>query len=304
VSNGSNDERLTKNERREAARAKAQQLREAQRKKDRRAKIFLQGGIVLAALAIIAVVAVVIVNSVRPAGPGPANMASDGVQLTQGFEVTPTDALEAGEDPVPNEVEGDVIDIQIYVDYLCPYCGLFEETNVDYIETLVESGAATLEVHPISILDRLSQGTRYPTRAANAAACVAQEAPASFWDFHTSLFENQPAENSTGLDDDQILDLAADAGAESEALTTCVTDQTFRSWVGEATSRATTGPIPNTDDLNLQGTPLVLVDGEQYQGALDDADAFRAFIVQAAGETFSENSTPEPTEEPTEEPAP
>src|SRR5690242_11062097 len=61
----SNESRLSKNEKREAAREKARILREEQKKKDKRTRLLLQGGIIVAALAIIAVVAIVIVNNIR-----------------------------------------------------------------------------------------------------------------------------------------------------------------------------------------------------------------------------------------------
>ena len=62
-------------DRREAAREKARVLREEQKKKDRRTKLILQGSIILASLAIIAIIVLVVVNSIKPAGPGPRNMA-------------------------------------------------------------------------------------------------------------------------------------------------------------------------------------------------------------------------------------
>ena len=67
----SGDSRLSKNEKREAAREKARVLREEQKKKDRRTKLILQGSIILASLAIVAIIALVVVNSIKPAGPGP-----------------------------------------------------------------------------------------------------------------------------------------------------------------------------------------------------------------------------------------
>ncbi|HWH98088.1 MAG TPA: hypothetical protein VNS80_06950, partial [Pseudolysinimonas sp.] len=76
---------MSKNEKREAAREQARIQRELQRKKDRRNKWMLQGGVILGSLAIIAVVTLLILNGIRPAGPGPANMASDGIQIGQGF---------------------------------------------------------------------------------------------------------------------------------------------------------------------------------------------------------------------------
>ncbi|MEQ1736361.1 MAG: thioredoxin domain-containing protein, partial [Rhodoglobus sp.] len=237
----SGDSRLTKNEKREVAREKARILREGQKKKDRRTKFILQGSIILASLAIIAIIALVVVNSIKPAGPGPSNMASDGIQLTKGAIATTTPGLKAGEDPIPNERDGasGTIDIQMYVDYLCPICGQFEATNGDYISSLLENGGTTVEIHPIAILDRLSQGTKYSTRSVNAAACVADSAPNQFYAFHNLLFANQPAENSSGLSDDEIVLLTVQAKVgNAEKIASCIRNQTFKAWATTATARA------------------------------------------------------------------
>src|SRR5690606_12628527 len=103
------------------------------RKKERRTKILLQGGILIAVLAVVAIVALVIVNSVRPPAAGPLNMASDGIQLGAGMVATPTPGIEPGGEPVANDPEEGVLDIRIYVDYLCPFCNVFEETNGAYL---------------------------------------------------------------------------------------------------------------------------------------------------------------------------
>jgi protein-disulfide isomerase len=64
-----------------------------------------------------------------------------------------------------------------YIDFMCPICGQFEEAYGDAILELVDDGTITLNIHPISILDRYSQGTEYSTRAANAMYCVAEADP-------------------------------------------------------------------------------------------------------------------------------
>ncbi len=301
----SGDSRLTKNEKREAARDKAKVLREEQKKKDRRTKVLLQGGIILATLAILAVVALVIMNSIKPVGPGPLNMASDGIQIGQGFVATETPALEAGEEPVPNvrdEAAG-VLDIQMYVDYLCPVCKAFEDASGEYIESLLANGGTTVEVHPIAILDRLSQGTKYSTRAANAAACVANFSPNQFYEFHNLLFANQPAENTPGLSDDELIALTEEAGVEvAPFIADCIKDQTFKAWSGESTARALNGPIPNSNVDQVTGTPTVIVNGLKYEGAINDLASFQAFVIQAAGTTFNETSTATPTPTPSATP--
>lgn len=302
----SGDGRLSKNEKREAAREKARLLREEQRKKDRRTRFILQGSIVLALLVVVAVVAGVLLTSAGPSGPGPKNMASDGIQLTQGAIATDTAALKSGQDPVPNKRDeaAGTLDIQMYVDYLCPICGQFEATNGDYISSLLDNGKTTVEIHPIAILDRLSQGTAYSTRATNAAACVANYSPNQFYAFHNLLFANQPAENSTGLSDDQLIDLTTQASVENaDKIATCIKNQEFKKWVSDSTSRALEGPIPNSNVDKVTGTPTVIVNGKKYTGSVSDLASFQAFVIEAAGSTFNENSTPTPTPTPSETPA-
>lgn len=295
----SGDGRLSKNEKREAAREKARLLREEQKKKDRRTKFILQGSVILASLAVVAIVALVIVNSVKPVGPGPLNMASDGIQLSQGAIATETAALKAGEDPTPNKRADGVLDIQMYVDYLCPICGAFEKTNGDYISSLLENGKTTVEIHPITILDHLSQGTKYSTRAADAAACVANYSPNQFYAFHNLMFANQPKENTEGLSDDEIIKLTTEAKVESAGkIADCIKNQEFKAWVNNSTARALNGPIPDSNVDKVTGTPTVIVNGVKYTGAVDDLATFQAFVIQAAGTSFNENSTPTPTPTP------
>ena len=295
MNNASTGGRPTKNERREQAREQARELREAARKKEKRNRILLQSGIIVGILAVAAVVALVIVSSVKPASPGPRNMASDGLLIQAGGEVLTTPALQPGATPTPNPTptSGDVIQIQTYVDYMCPYCGQFEATNAEYLRTLVESGAASLEIFPLAFLDRVSMGSAYPTRAMNAFGCVADQQPSAALDFHELLFANQPAESTTGLSDDEIIELARQAGAKSAAVETCIRDQQFKSWTDAATDRA-------TQDRNVTATPTVLVNGQLYEGSLTDQATFRQFIAAAQGAQYVENSaeTPAPTPTP------
>jgi protein-disulfide isomerase len=305
MTNAGPDARLTKNQRREAAREKARQLRDQQKKREKRNRVLLQGGIILGSLAIIAVIALVLVNSVRPAGPGPENMLSGGIRIGQNFEAVPTDAMEPGATPTPipaaeGEAEEQPINIQIFQDYFCPVCGAFDEANREQIASLIESDAVTYEVHPISFLDRASLGTRYSSRAANAAACVADKSPNSFWDFDEAMFANQPAEQTAGLSDDQIVDivLGIEGIQARDDIEDCIRDEEFKNWVTDITAYAQNFGAPGTDVTEVQGTPTVIVNGQLYQGSPSDAAAFQAFVAQAEGQVFNEESTPTPTPTP------
>jgi len=299
MTHGDPAQRSNNSERRAAARDKARQLREAHRKQERRRKAVVRSTVITLVVAAAAVVAVVIVSSIHTPSRGPANMASDGILIESGLKAKRTPAAEADAKPVSNKTDASSgkVSIVTYVDYLCPYCGTFERTNADQIGKLVKSGAATVEIHPIPLLASHSAGTKYSLRADNAAACVANYDPDSFWAFNRELFENQPEENTTGLTNQQIKSLVEKAGTKNyDAVSKCIDEGRYDTWAQNALDRTLTGPIPNSSVKQLKGTPLVLVNGKQYQGALNDAAEFRAFIVKAQADTYSTpTATPTPT---------
>lgn len=301
MTNGaSGDARLSKNQRRDAARDKARILREQQKKKDRRGRFALQGGLILGSLAVIAVVALIIVNSIRPPGPGPLNMLSDGITVGTNFEAVKTAALASGKKPVATKpVAGSkTIAIQIYIDYLCPVCGAFEKANSEQITTLVKQGAATIEIHPVAILDSKSLGSRYSTRAANAAACVANFSPNRFYDFSALLFTNQPQESSAGLTNEKLTALTVKAKVSEPAkVASCIADETFKSWTTDATTRAVSNPKLLSASGQF-GTPTVLVNGSKYAGSVADPTAFAQFISSVAGASFTDPAVPAPAPAP------
>lgn len=289
------------------ARQKARELRDEQRKKDRRNRRLIQGGVILASLVIVAVVALTIWSQIPTTRTGPVNMLSDGVKIGEGFVAETTAGLTPGDDPVPSEVvEGsEVIDIRVYLDYQCSACRDFEEANRAQLATWLETGAATVEFHPVALFDRYSLGTKYSTRAANAAACVANYSPDAFFDFNSLMFANQPEESTEGLTDEQITVLAKRADVISAGLIEkCITEQNYKAWVNAATARAVAGPIPNSTVDRVERTPTVIVNGVQYTGPMDDADAFASFASISAGNAFTEKSATEsPTPTPTPVPA-
>jgi len=312
VSSGVGPSRPSKNERRSAARDKARQLREEQKKKDRRNRLILQGSLFVVVLAIVAAVVLVITSTMRPPAPGPHNMLSDGIKIGEGFHAVKTSALQPTAEPVPfpSNQPSSVLDIRMYVDYMCPICGNFEKANADQIKKLVQDGAATVEIHPVAILDRASTGTKYSTRAANSAACVADLSPDNFFDFSALLFVHQPKENSPGLDDNSLIGLAKEAGvSQFTQVSSCIKDQTFKNWVAGATDRFNSNPFPNVATQPPQhGTPTIFVNGQLYEytfdqttGAFDPAQ-FTAFLTKVLGASFSDTSAPSPSPSPSPTP--
>ncbi|WP_440695022.1 DsbA family protein [Clavibacter nebraskensis] len=287
--------------RREAAREKARLNRMKQRRRDVAARGLVRGGIAVALVAVVVVVGLIVSQGARPAGPGPQNMASDGILIGKGLAAAPTQALDPEQEPVPTASQSaGVAHIRVYVDYLCTACKEFQDTNGAQMEGWLQSGAATVEVHPVAILTSKSQA--YSMRAANAAACVADSSPDDFWAFNSALFAEQPAEQSTGLSDDRLVELASQAGAASPDVSKCVSEQRFQSWVNSATDRVLDGEIPDSNVAKVVGAPVIVVGDRQYTGQPDDAKAFAAFVLQAAGQDATPTPEPEPSETPTAAP--
>ncbi|HWH96779.1 MAG TPA: thioredoxin domain-containing protein [Pseudolysinimonas sp.] len=296
-------ERLTRDQRREQARELARLEREARLKAQARNRILIRVGATVGVVAVLAAIAGGVWLATRPAGPGPVNMASDGILFTGtddgAVEAVQTGAVPAEGTPIPTDPDAYDVPARIvtYIDYGCPYCNQFETTNAAQIEDLVAAGYATLEVHPIAILDRAFLGSEYPTRAANAMACVAADEPNAFLDASAALFVGQPAEQTEGLTDDGIRDILDSAGALNDEVSACIGDKRYAAWVAAATERATTDPDLANPDTGKFGTPTILVNGVRYTGPLDDPAAFATFVAENA-DFSSSDPTPTPTPTP------
>lgn len=283
----------SKKQRQQRIRELARQERERQERHDRRVRWAWQGGIGALILVIIAVVTIVIVTSLKPgvAAAGPKNMISDGIVLTNSDNaIVPvkTDAMPEGGTPTPTDFStfDDAVSVVVYLDYMCPICGQFEQANGEMLTQLVASGDIVLEMRPISFLDRMSQGTEYSTRSANAMAAVANYQPEAWLDANAAMFANQPAENTSGLTDDEIWSILQSAGVTDESVKKAIDDQTFAKWVGEVTQRAFDENVPyvtGDDAKPVSGTPTVIVDGQFFEGNIADSSALQAAIQQAAG---------------------
>ncbi len=295
-------ERLTKDQRREQARELARMEREARVKAQSRNRILIRVGATVGVVALLGGIAAGVWLATRPAGPGPVNMASDGILFTANddgeVEAVQTGAVPAEGTPVPTDPDAYDVPARIitYIDFGCPYCNQFETTNASQIRELVAAGYATLEMHPISILDGAFLGSEYPTRAANAMACVAVSKPDAFLDASAALFASQPAEQTEGLTDDAIRDILDTAGALDDEISACIGDKRYAGWVKAATERATSDPDLANPSTGGFGTPTVLVNGVRYTGALDDPQSFAAFVAQNAD--FGDTAEPTPTPTP------
>jgi protein-disulfide isomerase len=276
-----NEVRKSKAERTAEAREKARLIREAQLKKDKRNKLLIGWGIVVA----------VVTTTMRQnapiadQGPTPANgNVHGGITLLANTDVAKlepatVDAATLGERPEtpPAEIAapgaeaeaGKPVKVVLYVDFICPVCKDFEARYNEQLTTLRNEGKITVEYRALGFLDNRSS-TNYSSRAANAAACVVNESPEKYAEFVDALFANQPAEGGAGLSDNELKKMASDMGVNIDS---CVDDKTYRPYVKFTTKEATA--------IGITGTPTVFVDGKQW-GKGDSAQTQFPDFLQAA----------------------
>lgn len=253
-------EKQTRSEQREAARAKAKVMREQHKKGEARKRMALQFGVGGAVVAVIALVVFALVSGANKEAAVPANMSfNDGIKIGTNLE-----AFTPGYTPAPGEGGANVPNIQLYVDYQCPFCRDFELPNQSQIESWVSKGMATFELHPISFLDGRGTPNEYSSRAANAAVCVAEYSPNSLFKFNSLLFANQPEEGMAGPDNSELFDRAKEAGISNESeIKSCINEKRFNTWIADATNKALYEPLP-VSGLKVEGTPFVMVNDKQF----------------------------------------
>jgi protein-disulfide isomerase len=244
------------NMRRASERAAA--IRAEHERKERRTRTLLVTAVVVGVLLI--VVAVVVAVQAGRDTTGEAGAVPSGAVEEYALAMGASDAS---------------VTVTVYEDPMCPYCGLFEQASSDTLKKYADSGDVQVRYHMVSFLDSASTSD-YSTRAANALGVVLDTAgPEVAVDFHDALFENQPPEGSAGLSDDQLVELAVEAGADKQAVEGPIADLEFEQWVVNATdewsSRGFTGtPTVTVNDEKVDFTSAedLLVNTEQ---AIEDA---------------------------------
>jgi protein-disulfide isomerase len=240
-------------------RAQARRIVEMQKARERRRRITLWTSIAVVLVLVIAgIVGYGIMSSQDKQNAGKLTVPSAAVDNGTAFAV--------GTGPV-------VIDL--YEDFMCPVCHEFETTDEATIKQLVAQNKVTVRYHPVAILDPSSNGTKYSTRAAGAAAAAAQAG--KFLQYHDVLYQNQPAEGSSGLSNAKLIELGKSVGLTGSAFTDAVNNGTYDAWVAK-----------NTDSFSQRGysgTPTVVIAGKQYknpQSAYPQPAELTNLVAQAA----------------------
>lgn len=221
-----------------AASERAAAIRKEHERKEKRRRTLVIGGAIAAVLTLILLAGYAVQSSRDTTGE--AGAVPSGV---------------VDEFAVPRGQESAPVTVTVYEDFMCPFCGQFEQASEPLLQKYVDSGDVQVHYRVLSFLDRASNGSDYSTRAMNALGVVLDTAgPDVATKFHDLLFANQPAEGTSGPSDDDLIALAVEAGASKDAVSAPIRDRKFEQWVLNATDDA------SQDDVS--STPTVMVDGK------------------------------------------
>lgn len=173
------------------------------------------------------------------------------------------------------------VTVDIFEDFQCPNCDTFEQSVKSDISSKIKAGQIQVRYHTMAFLDSASNGNRYSSRAANAAICASDVSVDTFSKYHGILYGKdsngqpvQPAENSHGRTDAELIGYGRQAGISGSNLTTfqqCVQSEQHKALIESITD--------NASKRGVVGTPTVMVDGKKL-GTTDRA-SFDAEVASA-----------------------
>ena len=236
--------------------------KEAQEAREKRIRTIVMISVVgVVALALVGVVVWTVLGAKRGQEPVAAAQIAE-IGAVQGR------TLVVGQQDAP-------VTLDVYQDYMCPYCGQFERANRADLQQLVDDGSARLVIHPLAFLDAQSAGTNYSSRAANAAVTVAQYQPDKLLAYNAILYDRQPAEGTEGLSNEQLAELARAVGVDDATIQRFGADETtaFVAWLTDAAFR----------NDGIKGTPTVKINGQIFSGDLYSAGPLKAAVLDAKG---------------------
>lgn len=142
-----------------------------------------------------------------------------------------------------------VVTLVEWADFECPFCGVAAPVLAALVERYPNEVKVVFKNYPLSAHEH-SEGA--------ARAGMAAFRQGKFWQLNQAMFESQKA----GLDDSTLLKLARAQGLDMKAF------ETDRS--SEATADAVARDRKQADELGLEGTPMIYINGRHF--SLDHFD--------------------------------
>jgi protein-disulfide isomerase len=233
-------------------------MREEQARKEQRQERLMRFGVAGAILVAVVIIAVAIAatrGGSDDVSAVPASVSGEGGGVTDGAADAP-------------------VTVDVWMDFLCPHCKDFDALNGDTLNSLADSGDATVVYHPLTFT-----GGVYSSRANNAFACAVDEGK-------TQEFMGAAFDNSQQWSDSALVDLGESIGIGGD-YASCVEDETYDGW--------STAVAQTAQDQNVTATPTIFVNGTELPSSDWTPEGITAAVQAAAGGSATPGATPEAT---------
>lgn len=149
--------------------------------------------------------------------------------------------------------------IVFYEDFLCPVCKAVEDATRDDFQRLADEGKVQVSYRPFNLFSQNGDPRQpYSVLAAAVFGVVLETSDADVAkEFHDLLFDHQPSEAGPFPDEDDLVALAVEAGADKGDVEAGLESGDGGRWVEGATSA--------TQELGINSTPTIYLDGKQFQ---------------------------------------
>jgi len=130
-----------------------------------------------------------------------------------------------------------------WADFECPFCGVAAPILKGLVEKYPEQVQLVFKHYPLSAHQHAENAAR---------AAVAAQKQGKFWPMQKALFEAQ----KSGLDEPNIMKLARDAGLDMKGFEADI--------ASEATADSVARDRKQADELGLEGTPMIYINGRHF----------------------------------------
>ena len=294
----SNQPRQTKAQRREAARLKAKELREAEARRARRNTIARRSFIGAAGASVVGGLGYLVYLGVdakkKPKNskfPAPSEGLATAKANQSGIpkQVLSDASWTYGEGAALDTVAASVPVLDIYFDYSCSHCAQFEGLHTQEINQLLSDKKLTLALHPCKLLQQ-----EWTSVVMNAMGVVLDEAPAQSLSFHNAAFEifSQAIQtkNQSNMTVEGLVAAATKVNVPKEVsakFKSAVDSDKYGKWVklGDEAFKA----------RELEGTPTVFFKGEKVD--LNKLQTPTSLTELVTGSTPTAQPSPQPTQQ-------
>jgi protein-disulfide isomerase len=151
-------------------------------------------------------------------------------------------SIELGDSPKKG-AEKPVVTLVEWADFECPFCGVAAPLLKGIVEKYPDQVQLVFKNYPLSAHQHADNAAR---------AAVAAQRQGKFWPVQQALFENQ----KTGLDEANVLKLARAAGLDMKEFESDI--------ASEATADSVARDRKQADELGLEGTPMIYINGRHF----------------------------------------